>query len=885
MTERGDGSFAASRRVSPQLSAPLRRAFGFADDEDGWFERLEIRTRPRAFGRIGSFELLAEAGRGGQGIVYRARQLRPDREVALKRLVAGLFATPSMQARFEREIEAVASLDHPNIVRIFGVEQIDGQLAVAMQWIDGCTLDRWARSKAAETRGVREILTVFLKICGAVHHAHQRGIIHRDLKPSNVLVDSGNEPHVLDFGLALRQTDASDASRLTLSGAFLGTPAYASPEQFGEDDGQIDVRTDVYSLGVMLYEALTGQLPFSPNLGIAQRLNALRSHKFPAPSSFGSHLGREIDAIVEMALAREKSRRYQSVSALGDDLNRLLSGAVVLAHPPDIAYRMRKFVRHHRKIVATMSLVGTILIGATTTSLSFYWAAARDRDDATSALKEKYGALRLANQREMAANREAEKQTAVFQILTEIISAGDRVRHDGNPDIKVREVLDDFAEKLDRGERKYDAEVEALVRGAIAEVYQSLGLFESALRMRVGAVERWRSLPEHWRELAQSLINLSRVHRLIDQVPDASRAVVEAVELLQERGVSETEPLHQRAMLELAGVKRQSSDPVGAAAIYRELVQRAATDSERAQALGNLAMVVDRREGVIHLEEAIQQFRKLSSPRDLANCLATIGINYRHLGRYELAERAYIEAQEILRGLMGLEHIDTATVMGSLSVVYIAWGDPIQAESLLRPALEVLRRELGDAHSLCTATRRNLMAALRAQGRWDEAIEEGRALAAISQTKGQSIDWRAEAILIAAKIGAGHCENALAAYERLASAARCMPEVTVDVASLLIDYGDLLVQLKRDDEASCAYHDAILICESIADPEHPAIGGAYLGLARLAEIRGQSAAALQYYLSAQSIFRQRLLVSHAWSLEADASIQRLTTTAVPMGNY
>lgn len=351
--------------------------FGFDLDDESWTKRLREYIASPALGRLGEYELIGELGRGGQGVVFKARQPRTGRLIAIKRLSAGAFATPEMRARFEREIDAAAALDHPNIVTVFGTEVVDGQQLLAMKWVDGLPIDRWAAGQApphlppsqggikggfigGQGRPVREILAVFSIVCDAVHHANQRGVIHRDLKPSNILVDQEARPFVLDFGLAKVARDIAHAPTITITGEFMGTPAYAAPEQIRGSPGAVDVRTDVYALGAILYRLLTGVPPFEDK-GDLPALMQKVLHREPArPSSHNAELNREMDVILLKALAKDKDQRYASVDALADDLRRFLAGQAVLAHPPSTVYQVRKFVRQHKAgfVTAVVSVVG-----------------------------------------------------------------------------------------------------------------------------------------------------------------------------------------------------------------------------------------------------------------------------------------------------------------------------------------------------------------------------------------------------------------------------------------------------------------------------------------------------------------------------------------------
>ncbi len=324
---------------------------------------------------IPGYEILSKIHHGGQGIVYKAIQKATKRTVAIKVLLHGADASPLQQRRFEREIDLVASLRHPNIVTVYDSGVTRGHHYFAMEYIHGDPLDVHV-SKHSQT--LEEMLRLFVKICAAVNHAHQHGVIHRDLKPSNIRLDASGEPHILDFGLAKAAGPSFtyDGGLATVTGEFMGTLAYASPEQTKGDPFLVDIRSDVYSLGVIVYEMLTGHYPY-PVIGhMTEVMRNIAEAAPEPPSSWHRRMSRaspgratrtykvkdELETIVLKALAKERERRYQSVEHLLRDVERYLTGEPIEAKRDSAWYVIRKLAaRHVYATVAVVSLAITII--------------------------------------------------------------------------------------------------------------------------------------------------------------------------------------------------------------------------------------------------------------------------------------------------------------------------------------------------------------------------------------------------------------------------------------------------------------------------------------------------------------------------------------------
>ncbi|MCG8406801.1 MAG: serine/threonine protein kinase [Phycisphaerales bacterium] len=369
--------------------------------------------------QIPGYEIHKLIGRGGMGLVYKAVQISTKRQVALKVLLEGPLASAQARRRFEREIELVAQLRHTNIIPIYDSGSSDGRLYYAMAYVRGLSLTDYL---GAHRPDLQRRLRMFSQVCEAVRHAHQRGVVHRDLKPSNILVDSEGVPHILDFGLAKAGTFGDMTTSITAQ--IVGTPAYMSPEQAAGDPSGIDVRTDIYSLGVVLYETLTGHMPYETNISMGKLLENIAHAEPVSPSSHDSKIDGELSAIMMKALEKSKDDRYQSLDAFHSDIMRYLAGEPISVKPASGLYILKKAVWKHRLLVgvATALVVITgalaLVVRHFVTQLDQKETAIRQQEEQLKAKEEK-----LKHSKEMLEHQraEAEKARAAYESVVKTL--------------------------------------------------------------------------------------------------------------------------------------------------------------------------------------------------------------------------------------------------------------------------------------------------------------------------------------------------------------------------------------------------------------------------------------------------------------------------------
>jgi serine/threonine protein kinase len=846
----------------------------------------------------GRYTLVEVIGEGGMGSVYLASQTEPvKRQVALKLIKTGMDSR-GVLARFDAERQALALMDHPNIARIYdGGLTPAGQPFFVMELVKGVPLTKYCD---AQRLTVQARLGLFVAVCQAVQHAHQKGIIHRDLKPGNVLVtevDGRPTPKVIDFGVAkateMNLTDMSFAD----TGAIVGTPTYMSPEQADPSSMDIDTRTDVYALGVMLYELLVGSPPLdsrdfrrgailemlrmvrevdpprpSTKLSTAEALPNIAANRSIEPARLSRLLRGELDWVVMKALEKDRNRRYDTANGFARDIQRYLADEVVEARPPSRGYRLKKFVKRNKIQVIAASLVFlTLLGGIVGTSLGMASARRAQKAEARQrGIADDQRDKAIASQRQTGIERDkaiaAERQTSIERdkaiaaeattrtindfLIHDLLTQAEPANNAIEDHVTLLEVLDRAAQKV--GTRfASQPELEHSLRETIAVTYHGLASWDKAEAQWQAVLDAARKDDPRSAEAYFAQSNLSHIlrhrGRLDAEVVQMAETAVKGLE----RTLGPDHPDTITALHHLAGVYQD----VGKLPESIDLFERV-RDAESARlgpnnpgtlnTLNNLALVYGR---IGRLPEAIALLERVRDAKiavfgpdhpDTLTTLHNLGTGYRSVGRLPEAIALFERVRDARIAVFGPDHSETLDVLNSLAAAYWSTKQLDKSVPLFEDVLKRQEARLGRQYPDTQRTLGNLGVNYKDAGRLKEAIP---LLEEAYQTSKRFPPLRfVNNHLLDAYTKAG--ENAkLAALiqEQLAAARTTLPKDSPQLAGVLSQIGLSLLHLKKWAEADPLLRECLAIREK-TQPDlwstfntQSQLGGALLGQKKYAE--------------------------------------------------
>ena len=683
------------------------------------------------------FQLVRKLGEGGMGQVWLAEQTEPvKRQVALKLIKAGMYDESAVQ-RFQSERQSLAIMDHPAIAKVFDAGTTpQGQPYFVMEFVQGLPITEYCDQRKLK---IPDRLELFIQACEAVQHAHQKAIIHRDLKPANILVvevDGKPTPRIIDFGLAKAiSSQAGDNSHFTQMGLFMGTPGYMSPEQADPNVNDIDTRTDVYSLGVVLYVLLAGLQPFDTkqrqDFPLDELLRMLRIEE-PAPPStkvgsdrvmsartararsieprqLAKTLRGDLDWITMKALEKDRARRYGTISDLATDIRHYLNHEPVVARPANVIYQLRKYVRRHR--VAVGVTAGLVLVLAAFSVLQ--------------ALQ-----LRRITLERDRANRERDRANRITDFMTGMFKVSDPSQSRGNS-VTAREILDKASSDLDAGLAK-DPEVQSQMMQDMARTYENLGLYPRAHELAQRALDSRLSLlgPDD----PKTLELRSQLGYIVDReghYADAERMLRQALEG-ERRVLGAKSPLTLETMSHLGttlGQQGRNDDEekldreaieVGTQALGPESAQVMQTTLDLGVTLWNEARYTEAEHVFRQLVEVERRVLGADAPQTMT-AMGDLGLTIKSQGRLAEAEPLYREVLANSRRVLGPEHPDTAFNIDRLANLLSQEGHLAEAEKLTREELAIRLWTLGSEHTRTLIAEINLSDELFKEGHIREA--------------------------------------------------------------------------------------------------------------------------------------------------------------------
>ncbi|HEX6203112.1 MAG TPA: serine/threonine-protein kinase [Thermoanaerobaculia bacterium] len=904
------------QRVCPQCGGPLAAdapagqcpqcllLLGIGEDTAGVDETMSALAGAGGEPEwIGPYRLLDKIGEGGMGVVYLAEQEKPiRRRVAVKVVKLGMD-TAQVIARFESERQALALMSHPNVARVYDAGATpNGRPYFVMEYVAGLPITDYCDQHRLS---IHERLRLFVEACEAIQHAHQKGIIHRDVKPSNVLVamEEGRPVvKVIDFGVAKAVDQRlTERTLFTHFGLLVGTPEFMSPEQAEAGAVGVDTRTDVYSLGVLLYALVTGTLPFTAEslreAGYAEMRRLIREEEPPRPSTRLASLGDaataarvrgtdpgtlvrelrgDLDWIVMKAIEKEPGRRYGSPSELAAEIARHLANEPVLARPPSAVYKVGKLVRRHRLAMAAAAAVVLALVGGAALAT---WQAVR------------------ATRAERLARAEAETARQVADFLVGLFEVSDPAVAQGET-LTAREILDRGRARI-AGSLAGEPRVKARLLGVIGEIYGKLGLFADAgelldealaMRERLLADGGSDGGDEGDLELARDLHRLGRLRGDAGDDAAAEPLLVRSLDLFAARA-GEGDPEWAAVAADLAEVERRTGRFAEAVARQERVLAafEAAAGRDDPRVGGALASL-----GTLAYEQgdfvtAEARFREALAVRertlgeshpDVAQNLSRLGSALGRLGRSEEEEAMHLRALAVFRKVYGERHSTVAEALTNLGGLYGRLGRLPEAEATLREAVRVYGDVFGPEHVRCGIALKNLAQALVLQGKLADAEPVLlRSLALDEKGHGPEHFWTGASHRTLADLYRRQARWAEAAehYERaLAVVAPAVGEEHFEVAQILKGRARVALHQGRPGDAEADARRALAIAEKGTGERSPAVGEALETVGEVLVARGEHGEAIAALERALAIHAERLPPGHpttadALRLLADAS--------------
>jgi non-specific serine/threonine protein kinase/serine/threonine-protein kinase len=684
---------------------------------------------------IGPFKILRQIGEGGMGIVLLAQQENPTRTVALKVIHASVLS-PRTLHRFKQEAEMLARLHHPGVAQIYQVGTYatpQGELPyIAMEYVEGERLDLWARHTSPS---IKARLEMACRIAEAVEHAHQKAVIHRDLKPGNILVTDGDQPKILDFGVArLSDDDTRTTTMRTDIGSLMGTLTYMSPEQASGDPDAVDTRSDVYSLGVVIYELLTEKLPYA--IERAPVHEAVRVIREEEPSKLSTHLRTlrgDVETIVLKALEKDRERRYARAQELADDIRRYLTDQPIQARPPSTWYQFSKFARRNKILVGASGVVLLTLIAGAGVSTRLYL---KERE-ANARARTLYERERDANQREREARELAQTgerhAEATADFLISLFGGIDPAVAQGADTQLLQRLLANARGRLAL-ELADQPEVQARLRLTLGRAYTQLNLFEEAEvelleaksrlvqlygsedRRAIDAERALSQLLQRRGELASAVeaktATLAKQERVLgEQDPETLDTRASLADTLMRQGrLKEAEQLLRQTLADQERVLGPDDEALGSTRIsLAQTLNYAGKHAEARALLEPLLLSRTERMGPDH-------------PETIA-ALGTLASTLSNLGELEEAETAMRDALERVERVYGSDNQQTYAVMNNLAFVLERGGKLPEAEEIMRIVLEGRRALLGEDNVETFNARNNLANMLWKQDKIEETQE------------------------------------------------------------------------------------------------------------------------------------------------------------------